>query len=135
MAITSQTMQERADYQVGVAVQDVSTADVTGSWYSMQGFNRVLAEAVTDALAVNDVVTVTLQQATDASGTGAKDLGTAVSFTATDTVGAIVAAEAKSSDLDSGFTHVAVKVGATPTGATTVNVGAALIRGDGSYRP
>lgn len=132
---THQTLVERADHQIGVAVQDVSTADVTGSWYSMQDYGRVLANVITDALAVNDEVTLTLQQAQDDSGTGAKDLGTAVTVTATDTVASLIQAEAKATDLDDGFTHVAVKISATPTGATTIRASAELIRGDGSYRP
>ena len=132
---TSQTMQERADHQIGLAVQDVSTADVTGPWHSMAGYGRVLAAVVTDTLAVDDVVTVTLQQATDDSGTDAKDLGSAVSVTATAAEASQLLAEAKASDLDDGFTHVAIKVGATPDGATTINAGGALVRGDGSYRP
>lgn len=134
MSRTSQTMVERADHQIGIAAQDVSTADVTGPWYSMQGFNRVLASAVTSVLADTDEVVVTLQQATDDEGTDAKDLGATVTFTATSADAALVQAEAMASDLDDGFTHVAVKIGATPAAGTT-DAAAVLVRGDGSYRP
>lgn len=134
MSRTSQTMVERANHSIGVAAQDVSTADVTGSWHSMQGFGRVLASVATSVLADTDEVVVTLQQATDDTGTDAKDLGEAVTFTATSAAAALVQAEAKASDLDDGFTHVAVKVGATPAAGTT-EAAAVLVRGDGSYRP
>lgn len=135
-AITNQTIAERGSYSVGVAVQDVSTSDVTGEYVDMQGFDRVAAHVVTDELAENDVVTVQLKQATSDAGAGAKDLGEAVSFTAAGAEAAALIAEAKVSDLDiaGGFRYVAAEVGGTPVTGTT-NAGAIMHRADGSYRP
>lgn len=136
-AITNQTVQERASYDLGVAVQDVSTADVTGAYVDMQGFQRVAAVAVTDELAADDAVSVQLIQATDDSGTNAKNLGDAVSVTGTAGDAAQLFAEAHVNDLDTAndFRYVAVQISATPDGSTTVNAGASMLRADGSYRP
>lgn len=137
-SMTSQNIDERLDYDAGVYSQDISTADITGQYVDVSGYNRVAAVATSDQLATDDVVTVTLQQATDASGTNAKDLGSAVTFTAASAndVAAILA-EAIASDLDTAndFRYVAAKLGATPAGATTINGTAMMIRADGSYRP
>lgn len=133
--VTNQTIAERASYDLGVAVQDVSTADVTGNYVSVSGVNRVAAVAVTDELAADDAVSIQLVQATDSSGTDSKDLGSAVSVTGTASTAEQLLAEAQASDLDSGFTHVAAKISATPAGATTINAGASMLRADGSYRP
>lgn len=136
-AITNQTVQERASYDLGVAVQDVSTADVTGEYVDMQGFGRVAAVAVTDELAADDAVSIQLIQATAADGTGAKNLGDAVSVTGTAGDAAQLFAEAHVNDLDTAndFRYVAVQISATPDGGTTVNAGATMLRADGSYRP
>ena len=135
MTMTNQTIAERAAYDLGVEVQDVSTADVTGNYVAMEGFNRVAAIAITDDLAADDAVSIQLVQAKDDSGTDVKDLGDAVSVTGTASTPEQLFAEAKVSDLDDDFTHVAVKVSATPDGGTTVNASAVMIRADGSYRP
>src|SRR6056297_2982673 len=132
MAITSQTMIERADYQIAVAAQDVGAADVTGSYYSMKDFNRVLANAVCDAVTADDTLTVKLVQATDDSGSDSKDLTAATTVTATGAEALLAQVEAKASDLDSGFTHVAAVVGASANGTVAA---ATLVRGDGTYRP
>lgn len=132
-ANTSQTLQERADYAVGVAPQNVGTADVTGGWHPMAMFRRVAAVAQAEAAAAAaEALTVTLQQATDDTGTGAKDLGAAVTVTA-DAVGdeLIATVEAQAEDMDAGFTHVAVKVGHSEAGQTG---SATLVRGDGRFR-
>ena len=134
MAITSQTLLERASYDIGVSAQDVGTADVTGDYYSMKDFNRVLAVAVSAAVTENDTLTVKLVQATDDSGTGSKDLTDVVTVTATGAEALTATAEAQVSDLDiaGGFTHVAVVVGASAGGTDGA---ATLVRGDGTYRP
>lgn len=133
--VTSQTIAERASYDLVAAVQDVSTADVTSDYVSVAGFNRIGIECITDDLAASDAVSIQLVQATDASGTSSKNLGTAVSVTGTATTPERLFAEAQASDLDSGFTHVGVTISATPNGATTINAGAVAIRADGAYRP
>lgn len=134
MAITSQTLLERTNQQIGVAAQNVGTADVTGSYYSMADFRRVMAVGVSEAVTENDTLTIKLVQATDDSGTGSKDLTDVVTVTAGGAVALLATAEAQVSDMDiaGGFSHVAVVLGGSAAGT----VGAAtLIRGDGSYRP
>lgn len=137
MPITSQTIFERADYQIGVASQDISTADVTGTYFSMKGFNRVGAVLITDTLASGDAVTVQLFQATDSAGAGSKALGSAVTFTADADEAGIAEVEAQAFDMDinNDFEFVAAVVTATPAGATTINGAVTFIRADGSYRP
>lgn len=132
---TNQTIKERFTLDMSVAVQDVSTADVTGSYVDMANFNRVAAVVVTDELAADDAVSIQLLQAKDSSGTDAKDLGDAVSVTGTADTAEQLFAEAKATDLDADFSHVAVKISATPDGSTTVNAAGSIIRADGSYRP
>lgn len=130
---THQTIAERASYDVGVYPQDVGTSDVTGDWYAMRDFNRVAAKGISAQAADTETFTVQLRQATDDSGTDAKNLGTAVTATATSANEVLEAlAEAKSSDLDSGFTHVAVQLSSSETSLVGT---ATLIRADGSYRP
>ena len=133
MSKTSQTLAERAAYDVGVAPQNVGTADITGDWFPMADYRRVAAVGLAEASAAADeTLTVTLQQATDGSGTGAKDLGAAVTATsagAGEDMSAV--AEAQAEDMDTGFTHVAVMVGHSESG----HLGSAvLVRGDGRYR-
>jgi hypothetical protein len=131
--LTNQTIAERASYDVGVSPQDVGTSDVTGDWYSLESFRRVAAEAVSGPAADTTTFTVQLRQAEDSSGTNAKNLGTAVTATSGSADSILeVFQEAKASDLDSGFTHVAVQLScseASVSGASTI------IRADGAYRP
>lgn len=136
-AITNQTIAERAAHDLGVYVQDVSTADVTGNYVDVAGYDRVAAVVVTDQLAASDTVSVQLIQATASDGTGAKNLGSAVSVTGTASTAEQLFVEAVASDLDTanGFRYVAAQVSATPNGATTVNAAATMIRADGAYRP
>lgn len=129
---TSQTMQERADYAIGVPAQDVGTADITGPWYSMAEFGRVAAVAVSEEVTADDTLTVQLRKATDSDGTGPEDLGDLVTVTATGAEALTALAEAKASDLGDGFTHVAVQIGGSATGTVAA---ATLIRADGRFRP
>lgn len=135
--ITNQTIAERIARDLGVHSQDVSTADITGNYVDMAGYGRVAAIAVTDQLAADDAVSVQLIQATAADGTGAKNLGSAVSVTGTANTAEQLFVEAAADDLDTanGFRYVAVQISATPNGATTINAAATMIRADGAYRP
>lgn len=130
---TSQTIAERASYDIGVSPQDIGTSDVTGDWFSMQSFNRVAAKAISGGAADTETFTVQLLQATDSSGSDSKDLGSAVVSTS-DGAGTVldVFQEAHVSDLDDGFTHVAVKLASSEAG---LSGSAVLIRADGAYRP
>lgn len=100
-------------------------------WVPMDLHRQVVATAIIAATSPPGQVTVQLRKATDANGTNAANLGTAV--TAEDQA----TAQAYASDLGvhagSGlpFTHVSAVV--TPPGSPPVDVAAVVIRGDGRY--
>lgn len=129
----NQTIKERASYDVGVYPQNIGTADVTGSWYPMTGFNRVAAKAVSAQASDTETFTAQMRQATASDGSDAKDLGSPVTATAASANEVLEAmVEAHASDLDSGFTHVAVQLSSSEAGLVGTAV---LVRADGSYRP
>lgn len=118
---------------LAVAPQDIGTADVTGSYISMSGCNRVLAVLTTEALTAGQTATIELLQATDSSGTGAKALKTAVTGTSTAEVLAVTAeveVNGDEFDTNNGFSYFAVKVTCSEAG----KLGSALaIKGDLRY--
>lgn len=116
-----------------VAPQDIGTADVTGSYLPMTDANRMLAVLTTAALAAGQTATIELLQATDAAGTGAKELKPVVTGTSTAEVLAVTAqVEAISDDFDTNndFAFFAVKVTCSEAG----KLGSAIsIKGDLRY--
>lgn len=118
---------------LAVAPQDIGTADVTGSYLPMTDANRMLAVLTTSALTAGQTATIELLQATDTSGTGAKELKPAVTGTSTAEVLAVTAqVEVISDDFDTnnGFAFFAVKVTCSETG----KLGSAIaIKGDLRY--
>ena len=132
-----------AGYQLGddAAVTLLETTDIGGTnaatgWVSMAEFERVLGYVEIGTWnATDDLDECRLEQATDADGTGAKDLTTDASGGNYDTDnpvdadGDFVILQAKASDLDvaGGFTHVRLYV--AEAGNTGVdNVTAFLVR-------
>lgn len=99
----------------GQGSDDIDTADLTSAIYrDVANAGRILVQAETvTQLTVGKILTLQLKQAKDAAGTDAKDLGTAVTFTAAGTEVAKVVAEKVAADLDTanGFTHVGFTVG------------------------
>lgn len=103
-----------------VAVSLLETSDIGGtnaatSWVSMAEYSRIFAYfEIGTWNATDDLDECRLEQATDASGTGAKDLTTDASAGDYDTAnpvdadGDFVILEAKAEDMDvaGGFTHV-----------------------------
>ena len=115
-----------------IAPQDIGTADVTGSYLPLADANRVLAVLTTAALTTGKIATVELLQATDASGTGSKELVAPVSGTSVDSGAVTVQVEVCGDDFDTnnGFAYFAVKA----TCDETAKVGSALaIKGDLRY--
>lgn len=106
------------------AVTLIETADIGGtnassSWVSMADFERIFAYVEIGTWnATDDLDECRLEQATDSSGTGAKDLTTDASGGNYDTDnpvdadGDFVILQAKASDMDvaGGFTHVRLYV-------------------------
>lgn len=129
----SQTIEERASYDVGLRPQSTGDGSATGDFYDMQGYGRVAAFASTGQAADGTKLTVQLRQATDDEGSDEKDLGDPVEVTSDEADSVLEAmAEVNASDLDTDFTHVAVQVTTDESG---LNSQAVLIRADGSYRP
>lgn len=107
-----------------VAVEFLETADIGGTnastaWVSMEDFDAVYAKVILGSWnATDDLDECRLEQATDASGTGAKDLTTDASGGNYDTAnpvdadGNTVVLEATAEDMDvaNGFTHVRLYV-------------------------
>ena len=118
-----------------VPPQDVGTADVTGTFVDVSGCQRFAVLAKAGAVTAAKVLTVQLRQAKDASGTAAKDLGTAVTAAgAGGNAPADVEIEKKSAELDgaNGFTHVTAVLGIDEN----AKLGAAyLVRGDRRFVP
>ena len=134
-------MAQRYSMSHDVAVDILETADIGGtnastSWVSMKGFDGVYAKVILGTWnATDDLDECRLEQATDASGTGAKDLTTDASGGNYDTdapidaAGNFVVLEAKPEDMDvaNGFTHVRLYV-AEGGNTGTDNVTGLLIR-------
>ena len=118
-----------------VPPQDVGTADVTGSWIDVSKCGRFVVLAKAGAVTAAKVLTVQLRQAKDASGTAAKDLGTAVTAAgAGGNAPADVEIEKRSAELDgaNGFTHVTAVLGIDEN----AKLGAAyVLRGERRYVP
>jgi len=116
-----------------ISPQDIGTADVTGSYISMTGCNRVLAVLTTDSLTAGKVATIELLQATNAAGANAKALKAAVTGTSPVGNGVVtVQVEVLGDEFDTnnGFAYFAVKA----TCNEDAKVGAAVaIKGDLRY--
>lgn len=126
---------ERLDLQSIIASQDVGTANVTGTFVDVSKAERFVVLAKAGAVTAGKILTVQLRQAQDAAGTGAKDLGAAV--TAVGVGGAAppdVEVEKQLDELDgaNGFTHVTAVLGIDEA----AKLGAAwIVLGDRRYRP
>ena len=73
------------DVALGFRPVNLATADNNGSWINMAGFEGVAVLFVKAVGTAGDDPTFTLQQATDSSGTGAKDLDFTKVYTKTGT--------------------------------------------------
>lgn len=124
---------ERYQIVSALAPQALDAAK-TSAYQSMANRFRVLAVVTTGTVAATKKVTVQLKQATDSSGTGAKNLGTAVEATAgTGGEAIFLTAEAAVGDLDiaNGYSHVAVSVS---TDDTNEPEAAAILLFDPAFR-
>lgn len=124
---------EKLSVVQAIAPQDIGTADVTGSYISMAGCNRVLAVLTTASLTAGKVATIELLQATSAAGANVKALKAVVTGTAPTGNGAVtvqVEVMADEFDTNNGFIYFAAKVTCNEDG----KVGAAVaIKGDLRY--
>jgi hypothetical protein len=106
-------------------------ATVTTGWVAVKDWHRLLAILMVGALGASATVDAKIQQASDGSGTGAKDLTTAKSITQLTQAGTdsnkqvLINVEPDDLDLDNSFTHIRLSV----TVATAACLIAALILG------
>lgn len=117
----------------GAVLRDVTTAASTG-FVAAAGARRIAAHVITGAGPAGDsTVTVQLRQATDAAGSGAKDLGSAVAVAVAESEfgDQVVETLVEQMDTNNGFTHVAVQVSATDA----IDVAATLLRGENRFNP
>lgn len=124
-------LSEEVQVDAALINSDITT-DRESGWFPMQDFRRALATVQTDSVDATKVVTVSFLQATDDSGSDSKACGNTTTLTAGsggETLSGT--AEINESDLDTDFTHVAVKL--TSDNGTAVNAASTLIRDNGRY--
>lgn len=116
---------------VGVINPSSQAAGVaTTAWVSMANYRSLLAVIAVGAMTTSGTVNAKLQQATDASGTGAKDI-TGKAITALTEAGeddnkqALINVRAEDLDVNNGFTHVQLSI----TTAVAASLTAGLLLG------
>lgn len=127
-----------------IAVLDVIDPDVnaagtlTTAWIDMADFDSVMAVVMVGTLGTSATIDAKFQQASDASGTGAKDVaGSAITQITqagsdqSDTQ-AVIELNAEDLDLANSFTHVRLSM---TTAAATSDSGAILLGVDPRYGP
>ena len=118
---------------------DVTTASTVVSDYcDMSKFGRLMAVVMAGTLGTNATVDAKLRQATDASGTGVKDI-TGKAITQLTQAGtdqsdsqAVINLQAEDLDVEGGFTHVALSV---TVGTATSDLGAIVLGFDARHEP
>lgn len=113
---------------------DLGVAAASTPWLNMAQHNRIVALILGGA--ITGTLDAKLEQATDAAGTGAKDItGKALTqFAATDdNKQAAINLRQDQLDMANGFDHVRLTL--TPTGGTTNLAGAVVLGGDSRYSP
>lgn len=135
-------MNAKASEQVAVVATidpDVYTAAAyTSDYVSMADFEAIMAVVMAGALGTNATVDAKLVQATDAAGTGSKDISgksiTQITQAGTDQsdTQAVINCRAEELDTDNGFTHVAVTV---TVGTATSDAGAIVLGVNSRFAP
>ena len=97
---------------VGVVHPDANAAGAySTAWCSLRTFNAVLAIVMAGTLGSGGTVDAKLEQATDASGTGAKDIsGKAITQLAASDKQALVQCRGDELDAQNGYTHARLTV-------------------------
>lgn len=122
----------------GVIDPDAYTADTyTTGWISMADFGSIQAVIMAGTLGSSATLDAKLEQASDSSGTGAKDI-TGKAITQLTQAGsdsdkqAIINCRAEELDVDNSFTHVRLSV---TVGTATSDAGAFVLGHDARYAP
>lgn len=123
---------------VGVIDPDAYTAAAyTTDWIDMRDFEKLMAVIYAGDLGSSATIDAKLEQATDSSGTGAKDI-TSKSITQLTQAGtdsnkqAIINLTAEEMDADNGFDYARLKV---TVGTATSDMGAAVFGFNPRYGP
>lgn len=111
---------ETIDASIVIDSADITTA-VTSPYTSMANYRNVYAKAKSGTVADTKIMTLTLLQAEDDSGTNAKELGTAVTVTSVGGEELTAEIEALSNEMDTNgdFAYVAVKIESDNASAVT----------------
>ena len=132
------TIQEALKYDTGQIDPDAYAAStVNGAWVSMAEFTEAAAIIVVGAMGVSSTLDAKLQQATDATSSGAKDItGKAITqLTEASADGdeiVTIPLRAGEMDIANGFTHVRIQA---TSAVAAVDYGAVLVRGGAGHRP
>lgn len=113
---------------------DIDTSDVTGATYfKMDGYREASVIAMAEGPGAGKILTVQLKQATAANGTGSKNLGSAVTATATASEDLVAVATALVEEMDhkNGFIYISATIG-TDKGSA-VDGSASLVRSKGRF--
>lgn len=121
---------------VGVIDPDATVAStVTTGWISMLDYSNIMAIVMAGTLGAAATVDAKIEQATDASGTGVKDVTGALITQLTQAGGdsdkqAVINLNAEDLDVDGGFTHARLSV---TVAVATSDVGAVVLGLDKRY--
>lgn len=114
----------------------VAAGTVVSAWVSMANVQSLMALIQTGVLGASATVDAKLRQATDSSGTDAKDITgkviTQIVKASGDNVQALVECRADDLDVNNGFGFVALSV---TVGTAASIVGASLIGGNARFEP
>lgn len=102
------------------------------TWVSMADYRQVVAVGRVAETSPTTDVTVQLRKATDASGSDAADLGTAVT-TATQAIAQAYASDLGKTAGGTPFTHVSATI--TGAGSPPASSSGDVVRGDGRFNP
>lgn len=123
---------------VGVIDPDAYAAGTyTTGWISMAEYRSIMAVIMAGDLGASATLDAKLQQATDGSGTGAKDIAgkaiTQLTQAGSDSnKQAIINCRADELDVNNGFTHVRLSM---TIGTATSDAGAVVLGMDSAYGP
>lgn len=121
---------ERVGVVASIDPDAYAASTVTSAWVSAKAFHRFLAVVQAGALGTNATLDAKIEQATDASGTGAKDVANKAITQLTQAGGdsdkqSLINLSPDELDVDGGFDHLRVSV----TVATATSDAGALLLG------
>ena len=133
--MSSKKFTEMVDRKHGVVNADITTDRTESVYYPAANFRKIIGVLVTGSVADTKKAGVQLLQAKDATGTDAKDLGTAVEVVASGAQELIVTQEADAAAMDkaNGFTYAGIKV-SSDNGSAVIGA-AALLLAEPRYAP